>query len=83
MIIGIFVVGGIAALWCGVSWAFNVRGITVRRAEAIRRRHAMQLDGVSSGAMWPQPWYHRLLGALLTVAGLVLVIAGYALWHLN
>ncbi|GAA2447647.1 hypothetical protein ACFPFX_31475 [Streptomyces mauvecolor] len=81
--IGILVVGGIAALWCGVSWAFNVRGITVRRAEEIRQRHAVQLGGVSSGTMWARPWYHRLLGAVLAVAGLVLVIAGYALWHLG
>ncbi|WP_406506672.1 hypothetical protein [Streptomyces sp. NBC_00212] len=83
VIVGIFVVGGLAALWCGVNWAFNVRGIAVRRAEAIRQRHAMQLGGVSSGTMWAQPWYHRLLGAVLTAAGLVLVIAGYALWHLS
>ncbi|WP_328673665.1 hypothetical protein OG905_19505 [Streptomyces sp. NBC_00322] len=89
VMIGVFVLAGLVAVWCGASWAFNVRGIAVRRAENIRQRHQLggaglgQLGGAPSGGMWAEPWYHRLLGAALTAAGLVLVVAGYALWHLR
>ncbi|MFF3583428.1 hypothetical protein [Streptomyces mirabilis] len=80
VIIALFALGGLAAVWCGGSWAFNVRGIAVRRAANIRDRHQLRAGSVLMGA---QPWYHRMLGAFLTVAGLVLLTAAYALWHLN
>ncbi|MEV0484972.1 hypothetical protein AB0I69_30725 [Streptomyces sp. NPDC050508] len=80
VIIALFTLGGLAAVWFGGSWAFNVRGIAVQRARNIRDRH--QLGG-GSALMWAQPWYHRMLGAFMTVAGLVLLTAAYALWHLN
>jgi hypothetical protein len=80
VVIAFFALGGLAAVWFGVSWAFDVRGIAGRRAESIRRRH--QLSG-GSVLMWAQPWYHRMLGAFLALAGLVLLTAAYALWHLR
>lgn len=89
VIVGVFAVGGLIALWCGASWAFNVRGIADRRAENIRQRRQLsgarlgQLDGAPSGLMWAQPWYQRLLGAAMAVAGLVMLLAGAMLWHLG
>ena len=83
----VFALAGLAALWSGLNWAFDVRGITTRRAENIRRRtagtHALmgQLDG--SSTFFSQPWYLRMLGGFMAFAGLVLLIAAYALWHLN
>jgi hypothetical protein len=80
VIIALFALGGIAAVWLGGSWALDVRGIAGRRAESIRRLH--QLGG-GSVLMWAQPWYHRTLGAFLALAGLGLLTAAYALWHLR
>ncbi|MET7615857.1 hypothetical protein [Streptomyces sp. NPDC005408] len=87
VLIAVFVLGGLVAVWCGASWAFNVRGIATRRAENIRQRYLLggaqlgQLD--RSPTMWAQPWYQRLMGAFMAFAGLVMVLAGGALWHLN
>ncbi|MET9361387.1 hypothetical protein ABZX93_10775 [Streptomyces sp. NPDC006632] len=83
MIIGVFAIVGLVALWCGASLAFNVRGIAVARAEAVRQRSGMRLDAVYSGGRWARPGYYRLLGAVLMLAGAVIVIAAYALWHLG
>ncbi|MET8245483.1 hypothetical protein ABZV31_14380 [Streptomyces sp. NPDC005202] len=52
----------------------------MRRAENIRSKN--QLSG-GSALMWAQPWYHRMLGAFMTIAGLVMLTAAYALWHLS
>ncbi|MEU4729745.1 hypothetical protein [Streptomyces sp. NPDC023588] len=85
VVIGVFLLAGLVGVGCGASWAFNVRGIAVRRAESIRLRQqpvGMQL-AQSAGSMWAQPWYHRVLGAAMMGAGLVMVAAGYALWHLR
>ncbi|MEW2082574.1 hypothetical protein [Streptomyces sp. NPDC005283] len=87
VIIAVFVLGGLVAVWCGASWAFNVRGVATRRAENIRQRYLLggaqlgQLD--RSPTMWAQPWYQRLMGAFMAFAGLVMVLAGGALWHLG
>ncbi|WP_405757477.1 MULTISPECIES: hypothetical protein [unclassified Streptomyces] len=85
IVIGVFLLAGLAGVGCGASWAFNVRGIAVRRAEGIRQRQqpvGLQL-AQPAGSMWTQSWYHRVLGAAMTGAGLVMVVAGYALWHLR
>ncbi|MEU9011374.1 hypothetical protein AB0D12_16645 [Streptomyces sp. NPDC048479] len=84
LFIAVMVLGGLVAVWCGASWAFNVRGIATRRAENIRQRYLLggaqlgQLD--RSPTMWAQAWYQRLLGAFMAVAGLVMVLGGSALW---
>ncbi|MFB7713742.1 hypothetical protein [Streptomyces sp. NPDC056105] len=83
----VFALGGLVILWCGVSWAFDVRGITTRRSQRIRQKNtdtwaAMgRLDG--SPTVFATPGYLRFLGALMAFAGLLLLIVSYALWHLN
>ncbi|MFB6677441.1 hypothetical protein ACFCWG_34560 [Streptomyces sp. NPDC056390] len=83
----VFALGGLVALWCGVSWAFDVRGITTRRSERIRRKNADtwaamgRLD--AAPGLFGTPGYLRFLGTLMAFAGLVLLIVSYALWHLN
>ncbi|GHF02455.1 hypothetical protein GCM10014715_68240 [Streptomyces spiralis] len=83
----VFAVGGLLALWCGVNWAFDVRGITTRRAERIRRRNeglwaaSGRLGG--SPTLFATPGYLRFLGTLMAGAGLVLLVAAYALWRLG
>ncbi|MFF1395406.1 hypothetical protein ACFVZD_16545 [Streptomyces sp. NPDC058287] len=83
----VFALGGLVALWCGVSWAFDVRGITTRRSERIRRKNADtwaamgRLD--ASPTVFATPGYLRFLGALMAFAGIVLLVVSYALWHLN
>ncbi|MGW6396648.1 hypothetical protein [Streptomyces sp. NPDC055134] len=87
VLLSVFALGGLVALWCGVSWAFDVRGITTRRSERIRRKNADtsaamgRLDAAPS--LFGTPGYLRFLGALMAFAGLVLLAASYALWHLN
>ncbi|MFE5024830.1 hypothetical protein ACFRAO_16205 [Streptomyces sp. NPDC056656] len=86
-LLGIFLLAGLVALWCGVNWAFDVRGITTRRSERIRRKNADtwaamgRLD--ASPTVFGTPGYLRFLGALMAFAGLVMLVAAYALWHLN
>ena len=82
----VFAVGGMVFLWCGLSWAFDVRGITTRRAERIRRRNeetwAMgRLGGAPN--LFASAGYLRFLGAVMAGAGLLLLVAVYALWHLG
>ncbi|MGW0081626.1 hypothetical protein [Streptomyces sp. NPDC003393] len=76
-------VGGLLALWCGVNWAFDVRGITTRRAERIRRRNEglWAASGRLGGAptLFATPGYLRFLGTLMAGAGLVLLVVAYAL----
>ncbi|MEU0336382.1 hypothetical protein [Streptomyces sp. NPDC006193] len=83
----VFAVGGIVGLWCGLSWAFDVRGITTRRAERIRRRNeeTWMAMGRLGGAqpLFATPGYLRFLGAVMAGAGLLLLVAAYALWHLG
>ncbi|MFD5076861.1 hypothetical protein [Streptomyces sp. NPDC058371] len=87
VVLAVFLLGGLAALWCGVNWAFDVRGITTRRAERIQRKNeqvwatAGRLGGPSN--LFATPGYLRFLGALMVFAGLVLLTATYALWHLG
>ncbi|RFC76442.1 hypothetical protein DXZ75_15400 [Streptomyces sp. AcE210] len=87
MLLAVFALGGLVALWCGVSWAFDVRGITTSRSERIRRKNADtwaamgRLD--ASPTVFATPGYLRFLGALMAFAGLVLLIVSYALWHLG
>ncbi|MFB7510934.1 hypothetical protein [Streptomyces broussonetiae] len=82
----VFAVGGMVALWCGLSWAFDVRGITTRRAERIHRRNqetwAMGRLGGSPN-LFASVGYLRFLGAVMAGAGLLLLVAVYALWHLG
>ncbi|MFE1755256.1 hypothetical protein [Streptomyces anandii] len=83
----VLAVGGLVSVWCGMNWAFDVRGITTRRAERIRRRNeelwaaSGRLGGSSS--LFATPGYLRFLGALMAGAGLVLLVAVYALWSLS
>ncbi|MGW6136588.1 hypothetical protein [Streptomyces sp. NPDC055140] len=87
VLLAVFALGGLVALWCGVSWAFDVRGITTRRSERIRQKNADtwaamgRLD--ASPTVFATPGYLRFLGALMAFAGLVLLAVSYALWHLN
>ncbi|MFB7758429.1 hypothetical protein ACFC18_54165 [Streptomyces sp. NPDC056121] len=87
VLLAVFVLGGLVALWCGVNRAFDVRGITTRRSERIRRKNADswaamgRLDG--SPTIFATTGYLRFLGACMAFAGLVLPAASYALWHLN
>lgn len=80
-------VGGLTFLWCGVNWAFDVRGITTSRAERIRRRNeetwaaAGRLGGPPT--LFASAGYLRFLGALMALAGAVALLAGYELWRLN
>lgn len=83
----VFAVGGMVFLWCGLSWAFDVRGITTRRADRIRRRNEeiWTATGRLGGAptLFASPGYLRFLGAVMAGAGLLLLVAVYALWHLG
>jgi hypothetical protein len=83
----VFAVGGLVSLWCGVSWAFNVRGITARRAERIRRSREEAWAAVGrlggSPTLFASAGYLRFLGALMAFAGSLMLIAAYALWHLG
>jgi hypothetical protein len=87
VVLTIFLLGGLAAFGSGVSWAFDVRGITTRRSERIRRKNedswaAMGRLG-GSPTIFATPGYLRFLGALMAFAGLVLCVVAYALWHLG
>lgn len=83
----VFAAGGLLALWCGVNWAFDVRGITTRRAERIRRKSQEtwadmgRLGGPTT--FYSSVGYLRFLGAVMAGAGLLLVVAAYALWRLG
>lgn len=83
----LFAIAGAAALWCGLSWAFDVRGISTRRAERMRRRNeeAWMAMGRLGGSptLFATPGYLRFLGAVMASAGLLLFIAAYAMWHLG
>ncbi|MGV9276194.1 hypothetical protein [Streptomyces griseosporeus] len=88
VILVVFGVAGLAALWCGLSWAFDVRGITTRRSERIRRRReeawaAMGRLGGGTPTLSGSVGYLRLLGVAMAGAGAVLLLATYALWHLR
>ncbi|MET8474831.1 hypothetical protein ABZY90_34045 [Streptomyces sp. NPDC006422] len=58
VLLGFFAMGGLVAIWAGLSWAFDIRGMA-------------------------PVGYLRVLGAALTLAGLVLLFVTYALWHLG
>ncbi|MFI7387680.1 hypothetical protein [Streptomyces sp. NPDC049813] len=34
VLLTVFAVGGVIALWAGLSWAFDIRGLPVRRTHA-------------------------------------------------
>ncbi|MGW4322883.1 hypothetical protein ACWEMW_27400 [Streptomyces sp. NPDC004684] len=83
----VFAAGGLLALWCGVNWAFDVRGITTRRAERIRRKSQEtwadmgRLGGPTT--FYSSVGYLRFLGAVMAGAGLLLVVAACVLWRLD
>ncbi|MEU6772975.1 hypothetical protein [Streptomyces sp. NPDC046759] len=83
----VITVGGLVALWCGVNWAFDVRGITTHRSERIRRRN--EETWTATGRPGGSPTFFasvgrlRFLGALLAFTGSVMLLAAYALWSLN
>ncbi|MEU6843184.1 hypothetical protein ABZ930_15070 [Streptomyces sp. NPDC046716] len=90
VILGAFLVGGIIAIWTGMNWALDLRGITTRRWERIRHRQhgpwdvtgtAGDLD--ATGDLLARPGYLRLLGAVMALAGLLLILVAYALWQLG
>ncbi|WP_329581694.1 hypothetical protein [Streptomyces sp. NBC_01361] len=87
VVLAIFSLAGLVCLWCGVNWAFDVRGITTRRSERIRQRnaHILGMPGALDAptTVFGSVGYLRFLGALMTFAGLILLVAAYALWHLR
>lgn len=89
VILVVFGVAGLVALWCGLSWAFDVRGITTRRSERIRRKREEawaavgRLGGGGGPTLSGSVGYLRTLGAVMAAAGAVLLLAAYALWHLG
>jgi len=87
VMLAVFLLAGLVALWCGVNWAFDVRGITTRRSERIRRKNADTWAAMgrlgASPTIFGTPGYLRFLGALMALAGLLLLLATYALWHLG
>ncbi|MFG2479374.1 hypothetical protein [Streptomyces fagopyri] len=87
VVLAIFLVGGLAALWCGVSWACDVRGITTRRAERTPHKNedawaAMGRLGAPS-TVFATPGHLRFLDTLMAFAGLSPLTVVYALWHLG
>ncbi|MGW3207446.1 hypothetical protein [Streptomyces sp. NPDC001135] len=87
VILAVFAVAGLVTLWCGVNWAFDVRGITTSRSERIRRRNEERWAAVGrpggSPTLFASAGYLRFLGAVMAFAGALLLVATYALWHLN
>ncbi|PJN10157.1 hypothetical protein CG723_20355 [Streptomyces sp. CB01635] len=87
VVLAIFSLVGLVCLWCGVNWAFDVRGITTRRSERIRQRnaHMLGMPGALDAptTVFGSVGYLRFLGALMAFAGLVLFVVAYALWHLG
>ncbi|MGY0023098.1 hypothetical protein ACVHNB_29580 [Streptomyces sp. YJ-C3] len=88
VLLAVFALGGLVAVWAGLSWALDVRGITVRRSERIRQRSAQRWGGVGrldapSANVFGSVGYLRFLGVVLACAGLVLLVITYALWHLG
>ncbi|MYW66561.1 hypothetical protein GTY65_21215 [Streptomyces sp. SID8379] len=90
MILGAFLVGGVVAIWTGMNWAFDLRGITTRRCDRIRRKQSDSwgvvgsvngLDG--SANLLARPGYLRVLGAVMALAGLLLILVTYVLWQLG
>lgn len=87
-LLAVFCVGGLVAVWCGINWAFDIRGITTRRSERIRRRNADvwastgRIDA-GAGSLFGSTGYHRFLGAVMAVAGLFLLLVTVVLWHLG
>ncbi|MER5534342.1 hypothetical protein [Streptomyces mirabilis] len=87
VVLAVFLLGGLVALWCGVSWAFDVRGITTRRSERMRRKNEESWAAMGrlggSPTVFATPGYLRFLGALMAFAGVILCVVAYALWHLG
>ncbi|MFF9621051.1 hypothetical protein [Streptomyces griseosporeus] len=89
VILVVFGVAGLVALGCGLCWAFDVRGITTRRSERIRRKREEawaavgRLGGGGVPMLSGSVGYLRALGAVMVAAGTVLLLAAYALWHLG
>ncbi|MFD8570977.1 hypothetical protein [Streptomyces sp. NPDC057694] len=91
VILGAFLVGGIVAIWTGMNWALDLRGITTRRCERIRHKQptpwnmttpANDLDTTTHDLL-ARPGYLRFLGAVMALAGLLLIVVAYALWQLG
>ncbi|WP_353941798.1 hypothetical protein ABII15_09260 [Streptomyces sp. HUAS MG91] len=87
VILGAFLVGGVVAIWTGMNWALDLRGITTRR---VRHKRDASWDVTSTvndldatGDLLARPGYLRLLGAVMTLAGLLLIVVAYALWQLG
>ncbi|MFE1952408.1 MULTISPECIES: hypothetical protein [Streptomyces] len=69
-LLGLFLVGALVAICCGLNWALDLRGTLGRRT------------GAPPVAV-PSPGHLRLLGSLLTAAGVVLLCVTYVLWRLG
>ncbi|MFJ4712527.1 hypothetical protein [Streptomyces sp. NPDC088785] len=90
VILGAFLVGGVVAIWTGMHWALDLRGLTTRRGGRVRHRRdgAWDVTGPASdldatGNLLARPGYLRLLGAMMALAGLLLILVAYALWQLG
>jgi len=69
-----------------VNWAFEVRGITTGGPSGFGRNADVLGGGGGLGAppdVLGSVGYLRFLGVLMAFAGLILLVAAYALWHLG
>nr|WP_203644806.1 hypothetical protein [Streptomyces sp. SID14478] len=76
------------AIWCGVNWAFDIRGITTRRSARAREKSADIWAGTgrldtAPTTIFGSVGYLRFLGVMMMLAGVLLVLVAYALWHLG
>jgi len=68
---------GVAAVSIGARWAFNLRGAV--DTTLARRRAALELKGRNTGNLSLAdteslgPWFFKLIGSVIAVAGLVLL----------
>ncbi|MFJ8823519.1 hypothetical protein ACIREE_17200 [Streptomyces sp. NPDC102467] len=88
VLLAVFALGGVVALWAGLSWAFDIRGSTVRRSQRIRQRTADRWGGperlgTPPANVFGSVGYLRFLGVMLAFAGVVLLVIVYALWQLG
>ncbi|MER5950958.1 hypothetical protein ABT127_33480 [Streptomyces sp. NPDC001904] len=88
VLLGAFLIGGVVAIWCGVAWAFDIKGISTRRSERARAKSADVWAGSGRVDTAPTTFfgslgYLRFLGGAMALAGVLLLLVTYALWQLG
>ncbi|MEV0850410.1 hypothetical protein AB0J21_31905 [Streptomyces sp. NPDC049954] len=74
---------GAVAVWFGARWAFNLGGAV--DGMLARRRAVLELRGSRTGELSLAdndgfgPWFFRLAGSVMALAGVVLLLLGLAL----